>query len=155
MSKTIKVGDKAPDFALPDQDGKPLRLSDLIGKKVVVLYFYPKDFTRGCTEEACSFRDTYQIFKDAGAEVVGVSSDSTESHKKFAEEYKLPFELLSDSNGEVRELYGASSWAGIPGRITFVIDRTGTIRMVFSSQLQPTKHIQEALQIIKEIGGKD
>lgn len=151
MNKTIRVGDKAADFALPDQKGNILRLSDLIGKKAIVLYFYPKDFTRGCTQEACAFRDAYEVFKDAGADVIGVSSDSIESHRKFAEENSLPFELLSDTNGEARELYGASSWGGIPGRITFVIDRSGTIRMVFSSQLQPAKHIQEALQVIREI----
>jgi peroxiredoxin Q/BCP len=152
MTKGLSIGDKAPDFALLDQNGKTIRFSELIGGKAIVIYFYPKDFTPGCTEEAYAFRDKYEVFKDAGAEVIGISSDSIESHKRFAKELNLPYELLSDVDGEVRKLYGASSLGGIPGRFTFVIDKSGTIRMVFSSQLQPTKHIQEALRVIEEIG---
>jgi len=151
MAKAVNAGDAAPDFSLPDQEGTIRRLSDLIGKKALVVYFYPKDFTPGCTEEAYAFRDKYEVFRDAGAEVVGISSDSIESHKRFAKELSLPYILLSDSAGEVRKLYGASSVGGIPGRVTYVIDKKGIVRMVFSSQFQPTKHIKEAAQVIEEI----
>lgn len=148
----IKVGDVAPDFTLPNQSGQQVSLRDLVGKKSIVLYFYPKDFSRGCTAEACTFRDNYEAFKDAGAEVVGVSSQSVESHDKFASLYKLPFILLSDEDGKIRKLYGVPSTFGVlPGRVTYVIDQKGIVRYIFNSQLNPTKHIEEALRIIKEI----
>src|ERR1700760_5008647 len=105
----IQVGDKAPDFTLPRQDGTTVSLRDLLGQgggRAVVLYFYPKDDTPGCTAEACSFRDAYEDFKDAGAEVVGISSDSSDSHQAFASKHRLPFTLLSDADGAVRKLYG-------------------------------------------------
>ncbi len=152
IAKPVNVGDLAPDFSLPDQEGTFRRLSELIGKRPVVVYFYPKDFTPGCTEEAYAFRDKYEAFKDAGAEVIGISSDTIESHKRFARELGLPYILLSDLQGEVRKLYGATSIGGIPGRVTFVIDKKGIVRMVFSSQFQPTKHIEEALRVIDQIG---
>jgi peroxiredoxin Q/BCP len=149
----VKVGDSAPDFALPNQSGEMISLKDMIGKKIIVLYFYPRDFSLGCTAEACAFRDSYEVFKEAGAEVVGVSSQSVDSHKRFATANALPFILLSDEDGKVRKLYGASSTFGLmPGRVTYVIDKKGIIRHVFSSQLSPTKHIEEALRIIKDIG---
>jgi peroxiredoxin Q/BCP len=148
----IKVGDPAPDFTLPNQSGEMVRLRDIIGKKIIVLYFYPRDFSTGCTAEACAFRDNYAVFKDAGAEVIGVSSQSVDSHKKFVSANTLPFILLSDEDGKARKLYGASSAFGlIAGRITYIIDREGIVRHVFSSQLNPTKHIEEALRIVKEI----
>jgi peroxiredoxin Q/BCP len=148
----IKVGDPAPDFTLPSQSGEMVSLRDLIGKKIIVLYFYPRDFSAGCTAEACAFRDNYEVFKDAGAEVIGVSSQSVDSHKKFASANTLPFILLSDEDGKVKKLYGASSAFGlIAGRITYIIDKKGIVRHVFSSQLNPTKHIEEALRIVKEI----
>lgn len=148
----VKVGDSAPDFALPNQSGEMVSLKDFIGKKIIVLYFYPKDFSLGCTAEACAFRDSYEVFKEAGAEVVGVSSQSVDSHKRFASSNALPFILLSDEDGRVRKLYGASSAFGlIAGRVTYVIDKKGIVRHIFSSQLNPTKHIEEALRIIKEI----
>lgn len=148
----IKVGDVAPDFTLPNQSGQQVSLRDLVGKKSIVLYFYPKDFSRGCTAEACTFRDNYEAFKDAGAEVIGVSSQSVESHDKFASLYKLPFILLSDEDGKIRKLYGVPSTFGVlPGRVTYVIDQKGIVRYIFNSQLNPTKHIEEALRIIKEI----
>jgi peroxiredoxin Q/BCP len=152
MTKGLDVGDKAPDFTLQDQNGREFRLWDMVGKKAIVIYFYPKDFTPGCTEEAYAFRDKYEVFRDAGAEVIGISSDSVESHRKFAKELKLPYILLSDVGGKIRQLYGDTSLGGIPGRVTFVIDKNGTIRLVFFSQLQPTKHIQEAVRVIEEIG---
>ena len=137
-----QVGDQAPDFTLNAQDGKPVALEDFLGKKAVVLYFYPKDNTRICTKEACSFRDSYSAFTDAGAEVLGVSSDSEKSHEGFAEEQHLPFKLLSDPGAEVRKLYGVPSTIGlVPGRVTFVIDKGGIIRLTFNSQTDAEKHV--------------
>jgi peroxiredoxin Q/BCP len=148
----IKVGDAAPEFDLTDAAGKRVRLADFRGKRNVVLYFYPKDDTPGCTKEACSFRDNYQDFTDAGAEVIGVSSDDGASHQKFTEKFKLPFTLVSDTGGAVRKRYGVPATLGLlPGRVTFVIDRDGIVRHVFNSQLQATKHVDEALAVIKRL----
>jgi peroxiredoxin Q/BCP len=145
----LAAGDKAPDFSLRSQSDEEVRLSDYFGKKNVVLYFYPKDFTPGCTAEAKGFRDSYQEFNDSETEVIGVSSDSVESHSRFSQECSLPFKLLSDSGKQLRELYGVSSTLGIAGRVTFVIDKQGIVRLVYSSQLRPTKHIKEALDALK------
>jgi peroxiredoxin Q/BCP len=148
----IDVGDKAPDFTLPSQMGNNVTLSEYLGKKNVVLYFYPKDESRGCTKEACKFRDRYDVFTSLGAEVLGVSSDTLESHKSFATHHGLPFLLLSDEDGKVRELYGIPSSIGIiPGRVTYVIDKKGIVRHIFSSQFRPEKHIEEALKILEEL----
>ena len=148
----LKVGDKAPDFTLPSQMGDNVTLSEFLGKKAIVLYFYPKDESPGCTREACRFRDSYDVFTDLGAEVLGVSSQSVESHKSFATHHGLPFLLLSDADGKVRQLYGVPATMGvIPGRVTFIIDKKGVVRHVFSSQFQPEKHIEEALKILKEL----
>ena len=145
----IEPGKKAPAFNLKDQQGKSHRLSDYEGRPVV-LYFYPKDDTPGCTKEACSFRDQYETFKDVGAEVIGVSSDSAESHAKFASKYKLPFVLVADKGGAVRKQYGVPATLGLlPGRVTFVIDPQGVVRHVFNSQLQATKHVAEAAQALR------
>jgi len=149
----IKVGDRAPDFALPDRGGKTVRLSDYRGKRPVVLYFYPKDDTPGCTKESCAFRDQYQDFQDAGAEVIGVSSDNAASHEKFASKYRLPFVLLSDGGGAVRKQYGVPATLGLlPGRVSYVIDADGVVRHVFNSQFQATQHVAEALQALRAIG---
>jgi len=148
----VRVGDGAPDFTLPSQGGQSVRLGDLIGEMAVVLYFYPKDDTPGCTAEACSFRDGYEDFVEAGAEVVGVSSDSAESHERFAAGNRLPFTLLSDGGGEVRKLYGVPSTLGIfPGRVTYVIDKGGVVRHVFSSQFGATRHVDEALKVVQAL----
>ena len=145
----VKAGDRAPEFALPDANGKEVRLADLRGKPVV-LYFYPKDDTPGCTKEACTFRDQYEDFKDAGAVVIGVSSDSGDSHRKFAEKYKLPFTLVSDRDGAVRKRYGVPATLGLlPGRVTFVIGADGVVRHVFNSQLAATRHVEEALVALR------
>ena len=147
----IAVGQPAPEFSLLDQKGQNVSLKDFRGKKPIVLYFYPKDDTPGCTTQACTFRDQFEDFKDAGAEVLGVSSDSPESHAQFATKYRLPFRLLSDTGEKVRNLYGVSSTLGLlPGRVTFVIDKQGVIRHSFSSQFRPKKHVEEALKILKE-----
>ncbi|MGZ3582091.1 MAG: peroxiredoxin, partial [Ktedonobacterales bacterium] len=123
-NERVQVDDAAPDFALPTQGGTLVRLSDFLGKQAVVLYFYPKDNTRGCTAEACAFRDSYEVFKDAGAEVIGVSSDSEESHQQFATQHRLPFVLLSDRDGELRKRYGVPTTFGlVPGRVTYIIDK--------------------------------
>jgi peroxiredoxin Q/BCP len=147
---TIGAGDRAPDFALPDRTGRTVRLGDYRGKQAVVLYFYPKDDTPGCTAESCSFRDQYQDFKDAGAEVIGVSSDSAESHARFADKHRLPFVLLADKGGGLRKQYGVPATLGVlPGRVTFVIDREGVVRHVFNSQFKATKHVAEALDALR------
>ncbi len=141
-----KNGTAAPDFELPDQHGNLVRLSRYRGIRPVVIYFYPKDDTGGCTIEASGFRDDFEKFQAAGAEVMGISNDSTESHLRFAAKYKLPFTLLSDKGGRVRKLYGVKKTLGvIPGRVTFVIDRTGIVRHGFSSQSKPARHVVEAL----------
>jgi peroxiredoxin Q/BCP len=148
----VNVGNTAPDFTLASQKGESVTLSQFRGKKNVVLYFYPKDETPGCTREACTFRDSYELFTDLGAEVVGVSADTVESHKAFAEHHNLPFTLLSDLENKVRKLYGATSTLGIiPGRVTFVIDKKGVVMHVFSSQLQPEKHIEEAREVLRKL----
>lgn len=152
-NRGVKVGDRAPDFTLPTQkSGATFHLYDLIGKSAIVLFFYPKDNTPGCTTEACSFRDSYEVFQEVGAEVVGVSSDSEASHRRFANKYKLPFILLSDLGGVVRQFYGVPATFGLlPGRVTYVIDKQGIIRHIFSSQFAPQKHIIEALRVLQEI----
>ena len=148
------MGDTAPDFTLPAQDGRQVRLADLLGKTAVVLYFYPKDETTVCTAEACAFRDAYQVFTDAGAEVVGVSDDSVESHAGFAAHHRLPFTLLSDRGGEARKRYGVGTLMGLfNGRVTFVIDQGGVIRHAYSSRLEATAHVEQALETIRALEG--
>jgi thioredoxin-dependent peroxiredoxin len=152
MKSSTPIGDTAPDFTLPSQTGESVTLSDYRGKKVVVLYFYPKDNTRGCTAEACAFRDSYEAFTDSGAEVIGVSSDSVDSHGRFSGKHSLPFVLLADKGGQVRKQYGVpNTLMVIPGRVTFVIDREGIIRHVFSSMVNIGAHIDEALTKVKEL----
>jgi len=152
MTRPIAISDSAPDFQLDSQSGETVRLKDVIGQKELVLYFYPKDNTPGCTTEAQAFRDSYEAFKDLGAEVIGVSSDSVDSHRDFASKCNLPFTILSDSGGRVRKLYGVPSSLGlIPGRVTYVIDRKGVVRYVFSSQMNPARHVEEAVRVLKEI----
>ena len=151
----VRVGDIAPDFSLPSQKGEQVSLQDFRGKANVVLYFYPKDNTPGCTTEACTFRDSYEVFKEAGAEVIGVSSDSAESHQQFARKNHLPFILLSDGNGSVRKRYGVSATFGLlPGRVTYIIDQQGIVRHIFSSQFAAEKHVAEALKTLEVLSGK-
>ncbi|GCF09461.1 peroxiredoxin [Dictyobacter arantiisoli] len=146
----INVGDKAPDFTLSTQTGTSVSLKDYLGEKAIVLYFYPKDDTPGCTTEACAFRDSYEVFKHAGAEVLGISSDSVAAHQKFSTKYHLPFILLSDPRGVARKLFGVPPTFGLlPGRVTYVIDKEGIVRHIFSSQFAVEKHIEEALNTLK------
>ncbi len=152
MARGIQVGDKAPDFTLTSQSGEQVRLQDRLGERAVVLYFYPKDETSGCTAEACAFRDSYEVFTDAGAEVIGVSSDSAEKHASFAEHHKLPFTLLADPGGKVRKAFGVPATLGvIPGRVTYVIDQSGTVRSVFNSMTNIGKHVNDALTVVKDL----
>ena len=155
MARGVKAGDKAPDFTLPSQSGDQVRLYDRLGQRVVVLYFYPRDDTPGCTAEACAFRDSYEVFTGAGAEVIGVSSDSVDRHVAFAGKHELPLTFLSDKGGQVRKLYGAPAVLGlVPGRVTYVIDRQGTVRHVFNSMTNIGKHISDALQVVRKLQGE-
>ena len=155
MAGKIGAGDPAPEFSLPDQTGKTVSLKDLTGRKEVVLYFYPKDNTPGCTAEAGAFRDSYEAFRDLGAEVIGVSSDTVDSHRSFASKCDLPFTILSDQGGRVRKLYGVPSTLGLlPGRVTYIIDKKGVVRPVFSSQMNPTRHVENAMKVLLAINGE-
>jgi thioredoxin-dependent peroxiredoxin len=149
----LNIGDNIPDFTLIDQNGKLFAIKNVLSKKLMVLYFYPKDETAGCTKQACAFRDHYQDFVDAGAEVIGISSDTAESHGSFADHHSLPFVLLSDKNGELRKQFGVPTdlFGIIPGRVTYIVDKQGVIQYVFNSQLRIEKHITEALNILKSL----
>jgi len=148
----LQVGDKIPNFSAKDSDGNDFESASIIGKKPVVFYFYPKDNTPGCTAQACGFRDQYEDFKDLGAEVIGISSDSIASHEKFVQKYKLPFILLSDSDKKIRNLFGVKPnlFGLLPGRVTYVVDKNGIIQLVFDS-LVATNHIPRALEMIKKL----
>jgi thioredoxin-dependent peroxiredoxin len=148
----LRVGDPAPNFTLPAATGQTVSLTDFRGRVEVVLFFYAKDNSPVCSVEACSFRDRYETFRDAGAEVIGISDDSPESHSRFAQRFRLPFLLLSDAGGSTRLHYGVSRTFGlIPGRVTFLIDKQGIVRHVFSSQFQPIKHVSEMLGVLREL----
>ena len=147
----LKVGDTAPDFSLLDERGLPVSLKDYLGKKVVVLYFYPKDFTSGCTAEACSFRDDYKPIQDKGAVVIGVSLDSVESHLKFSEKYMLPFTILSDHKKEVAKAYGVLGVGGfLAKRVAFIINKDGKITHVFT-KVDVKQHSEEVLKALEEL----
>lgn len=149
------LGEKAPDFSLEDQRGNRVSLADFRGKQAVVLFFYPKDETPICTKEACGFRDAYQDFADAGAVVIGVSSDSSSSHLAFADNHRLPFVLLSDDDGALRASFKVRKTLGLmPGRATYVIDREGIVRHAFSSQLSAQRHVTEALGVVSQLAGR-
>ncbi len=151
-NEPIKIGDTIPSFTLKDQNGNDFSINDYIGKSVLVIYFYPKDDTPGCTKEACSFRDNFQYFTDLNTKVIGISSDSVVSHKKFAEKYRLPFTLLADTKKEVRKLFGVPKFSGfIPGRVTYIIDKNGKIIFIFNSMRNAEKHIIEAKRIIQNM----
>ena len=148
----LKVGDTIPHFTAKDANGTDFDSQNMVGQKPLVIYFYPKDNTPGCTVQACSFRDQYEDFKDLGAEVIGISSDSVTSHGNFAKEYKLPFILLSDNDKKIRKLFGvpAGMFGLLPGRVTYVIDKNGIIQLIFDSMLA-AKHIPKALEAIKKL----
>lgn len=147
---SLKVGDKIPDFKLEDSNGNIVSIQDIYKEKQVVIYFYPKDDTPGCTAQACEFRDSYEQFTDLGAEVIGISSDSGTSHENFKSKHKLPFLLISDKNGEIRKAFGVpSTFFLLPGRVTYIVDKQGIIKHIFNSQFKATSHIQVALDAIK------
>jgi thioredoxin-dependent peroxiredoxin len=152
--KKIGVGDRVPAFTLPDQHGNPVDISQLIGKHRLVIYFYPKDDSPGCTKEACFFRDQFEAFRDADALVIGISGQSVGSHRKFAEKHRLSFTLLSDKGNRVRKLFGVPTnfFGLLPGRVTYVIDLSGRVVHTFNSQTNTSGHIDEALRILGETG---
>ena len=145
----VSIGDIIPSFSLPDQDGNLLNITDIIGRKQLVIFFYPQDGSLNCTREACYFRDLMDIFVETEAEVIGISGQSVESHKNFALTNNLKYKILSDSNNEVRKLFGVPSrmFGLIPGRVTYVIDWSGKVVFIFDSQTETQRHADEALKI--------
>jgi thioredoxin-dependent peroxiredoxin len=149
----IKIGSSIPVFTLPDQNGNLFDINSVIGKKNLVIYFYPKDDSPGCTKEACSFRDQFEVFKQADAVIIGISGQSIESHKEFAKKHMLSFTLLSDEGDKIRKQFGVpTNLLGLlPGRVTYIADKTGKVMYIFNSQMQSTRHVDEALRILKEL----
>ncbi len=146
----VKVGSVAPAFTLPSQAGEMVSLKDFSGRKPVVLFFYPKDDSPGCTKEVCAFRDNFEEFSKLDAQVIGISTDSVESHRRFAAKYDLSFPLLSDVGSKIRRLYGVPKTFGLfPGRVTYVIDKEGVVSHVFASPLSVERHVQEALAALR------
>lgn len=147
----ITKGVVVPNFKAKTQSGDSFELSDYLGKPLVI-YFYPKDNTPGCTTQACSFRDQYQDFQDLGAEVIGISGDSEASHDEFAQKHKLPFILLSDRTKKIRKLFGVPThfFGLMPGRVTYIIDKQGKVVSVFDS-IKANVHIEHALKMIKKM----
>jgi peroxiredoxin Q/BCP len=148
----LKIGDKIPDFKAKDAEGNTFDSESVVGIKPVVFYFYPKDDTYVCTQQACSFRDQYEDFTDLGAEVIGISGDTTASHQKFKSKYKLPFTLLSDANKKIRNLFGVPTvlFGLLPGRVTYVVDEKGIIRLQFDN-LSGKIHIEKALDTLRKM----
>ena len=148
----IKIGSTIPSFTLPDQNGELFDINTVLGKKNLVIYFYPKDDTPGCTAQACSFRDQFEVFTEADAVIIGISGQSVESHKEFALKHRLTFTLLSDEGNNIRKQFGVpTNFLGLlPGRVTYVADKTGKVIYIFNSQTQATKHVDEALRMLKQ-----
>jgi peroxiredoxin Q/BCP len=153
-NKKLDVGDHVPSFILNDQDGKSFNVNDYIGKKVLVIYFYPKDESMVCTKEACAFRDSFDQFTKAGAMVIGVNGGTVASHKEFQQHYKLPFTLLSDPNNKVYNMFGVKNKMFFSGRETFVIDLTGKIVYTHEAMLEGKEHADDALQFVKAANAK-
>ncbi len=148
----LKIGDEVPSIIVKDKDGNDFDFAKLKGVNPFVVYFYPRNFTPGCTTEACDFRDQYQDFKDLGAEVIAISSDSSSSHQKFSRQYNLPFIFLSDENKEARKAFGVKSsmFGLVPGRETFVFDRHGILRMRYNN-LSAANHTSNALEKLRSL----
>jgi peroxiredoxin Q/BCP len=146
---TLAVGDPMPAFSLIDQDGKVFNSADYIGKKILVIYFYPKDESMVCTKEACSFRDSFDEFTKAGAMVIGINGGTVASHKSFRDHYKLPFILLSDPDNKVYHLFGVKNVMFMTGRKTFVIDLHGKVGFAYEAMMQGKQHSDDALSYIK------
>ena len=154
MSKknTLKVGDKCPNFTLKNQKGEKVDISNFLGKKNILIYFYPKDETYGCTQQACSFRDAYDEFLGYDCEVFGISSDNKKSHDNFSNKHNLNFDILSDVNNDVRNMFGVprSLFGLVSGRVTYLVDKKGEVVWIFNSQINAKKHIEEALVFLKK-----
>jgi peroxiredoxin Q/BCP len=148
---SITIGDTCPTFILLNQEGKEINIQDFIGTKNIIIYFYPKDNTPGCTKEACSFRDAMQDLNNLNCEVFGISADSVSSHKAFAERFRLTFNLLSDENNSVRKQFKvpANLFGLIPGRVTYIINQEGKVIHIINSQTNPEKHINETIEVVK------
>lgn len=151
--KVIKKGSKIPVFTLRDQYNQNFNIDSVLGKKNLVIYFYPKDDSPGCTREACYFRDQFEVFDQTDALIIGISGQSVDSHRKFADKYKLGYTLLSDSGNKVRKRFGvpASFFDALPGRVTYIVDKSGTVVYVFDSQVQATRHVDEAIRVLKSL----
>lgn len=151
----LNVGEVIPQFSLPDQDGKLFNSNEIVGKKPLVIFFYPKDYTPGCTMEVCSFRDSYEEFTELGAVVIGISSDSENTHRRFASKYRLPFKLLADKQKKVSRLFKVESklFNLLPGRETYVVSKEGVILMVFNS-INASRHMEKALKALKKLKSK-
>ncbi|MBN1649696.1 MAG: peroxiredoxin [Bacteroidales bacterium] len=149
----LSIGSKVPAFELQDQFGHLFKLDSVLGKKNLVIYFYPKDDSPGCTKEACSFRDQFEVFEEADAMIIGISSQSVESHLAFAQKHRLNYTLLSDTEKKVEKLFGVprSFFGLLPGRVTYIINKQGNIVYMFNSQIQAEKHVDEALRILQNL----
>ena len=153
-SKPLAVGDAIPTFKLKDQDGKPFSVATEIGKKILIIYFYPKDESMVCTKEACAFRDSFADYTKEGAQIIGINGGTVESHKKFSEHYKLPFILLSDPDNKVLKMFGVKNKFFMTGRQTFVVDLKGKIAFSYESMLEGTAHSKQALAVVKSLKKK-
>ena len=151
MTRPLPPGTPIPDLSLPGSDGAPVKLRGLVGAKTLVLYFYPKDQSPGCTKQACGFRDAYETFLAAGADVIGISSGTPEVRNEFITEHRIPFKLLYDHAGAARDAFGVGKFLGLDMRITFVIDRSGLVRHVTDTQLRVGRHIVEAMAMVTEL----
>ena len=151
----LKVGDQMPEIALKDQDGNLVNLHDFKGKNPLVVYFYPKDDTPGCTKEACEFRNEYEQFEQYDAKVFGISGDSEKSHQRFIAKHSLNFSLLSDQSKKAEKAFGVprSLFGLLPGRVTFVIDKQGVIQHTLNSQIDARRHTHESLKVLKWLAG--
>ena len=148
----VKIGDALPDFVLPDENGNPVDICDYKCNEPIIIFFYPKDDTPGCTIEACAFRDNYDEFKLNGAIIIGISADDPTSHLKFKKKYSLPIKLLSDEDSAVHKMFGVTKTLGLlPGRTTYISDRKGFVQRIFNSQFFPKKHVFEALRTISQL----
>ena len=153
-AKPLAVGDAVPNFTLKDQDGKPFNIRDEIGKHILIIYFYPKDESMVCTKEACAFRDSFNEYTKAGAQIIGINGGTVESHKKFEEHYKLPFILLSDPDNLVYKTFGVKNKFFMTGRQTFVVDLKGKIAFSYEAMMEGTEHSKQALAVVKSLSGK-
>ena len=152
MEKLV-AGSTVPEFELKDQHGHLFKLESVLGKKNMVIYFYPKDDSPGCIKEACSFRDQFEVFKEADAMILGISEQSVESHRQFAQKHRLNYTLLSDTGNKVRKLFGVQGnlFGLIPGRVTYVVNKEGKVIYLFNSQMQAKKHVENTLQKLQEM----